>query len=769
MAGCLLAESPSNAITITDLSGARQPARVLSISRVFAEGEIPQFAQARVGNTALLTQCDAKTRWPDGSLQHAIVSFVADIPANGSVRVAFVNQPDGNNTGFLTKEQILDPSAPWASTLGARITAAQGAAQTADLREMLAGWDGLDTGPDGNGVRYWLKGPVVTQLIVEDKNPNSLRYDFGWDCSTNSFPCAGDWAVSAGNSPKPLHPIYVVTIHPGAAPVKIEMILENVWVTKLKDQSYALDLRIGNPLGPDPVFFKAAFNHYAKTRWRKVFWSGPPPAKVKIDYNLPYLIHTRALPSFDLTKVVSDPAVAAEAAAFRFTDQGEINGHAQWQKDFGTTGGRAEIGLFPRWSVRYLYTFDPRMREVMEGNAACSGYIPIHLRESDASKTFDDGGTAAASGRAVSLYARPGNLPSPLAPLSRDHGWTVDQAHQGDFAFLPYLIEGDWYYLEELWFWSAFNLRAAPAGACYYCRHNDWGYFAQPLQARGQAWAMRTLIHTAFLSPDGLPEKTYFTKRLNYNIAIQEGRLGITDGSFYDPDPASPWSWGRNTVATEATAAVPRGGPENPLGLLSYDSSCAVPVHQDLDFANRVQYCDAPWMYHFLEIVWMRGLEMGFRFDGLARAAMKLLIHEVTDPQYNPWLVGAFHFPVIRKADGKWFTSWKEIYDAWTPEFRNHTSWSQVAPDSDDSNVDSGYPHIAKAAASFAPGYSDGPLTGQAAWDWLDHHVGYQSLQNDDPKWALVPRRNQQTASGSGSSIPIIIPPRVRVSGSHQR
>src|SRR2546422_356980 len=120
------------------------------------------------------------------------------------------------------------------------------------------------------------------------------------------------------------------------------------------------------------------------------------------------------------------------------------------------------------------------MLEVLEGNAAASGHVPIHLRESDASKKFDDIGSVSAGGRVVSLDARPRDLPAPLVPLSQTHGWVADQAHQPDLVFIPYITQGDWYYLEELWFWSAYNLRAGAPGTCYYCRHDDWGYFALP-------------------------------------------------------------------------------------------------------------------------------------------------------------------------------------------------------------------------------------------------------------------------------------------------
>jgi len=66
--------SSADEVRIFDTSGSKQDGRPVSIPRAFAQGEIPNFAEASIAGTPLLTQCDAKNRWPDGSLKFAIVS-----------------------------------------------------------------------------------------------------------------------------------------------------------------------------------------------------------------------------------------------------------------------------------------------------------------------------------------------------------------------------------------------------------------------------------------------------------------------------------------------------------------------------------------------------------------------------------------------------------------------------------------------------------------------------------------------------------------------
>src|ERR1700731_554595 len=103
----LLAQPPSNSITINDTSGAAQTNRPFTISRVFAAGEISHFPQARLQGALLPTQADVKTRWPDGSVQHAMVSFLGSVPKGGKLTVDFVDQPTGNNAVPLTAAQML--------------------------------------------------------------------------------------------------------------------------------------------------------------------------------------------------------------------------------------------------------------------------------------------------------------------------------------------------------------------------------------------------------------------------------------------------------------------------------------------------------------------------------------------------------------------------------------------------------------------------------------------------------------------------------------
>ncbi|MGC8807883.1 MAG: hypothetical protein ACP5QB_10145, partial [Thiomonas sp.] len=86
-----------NAIRIYDASGSAQSSRPFTVLMIFVKGEFPTgtYPKPRVGGTVPSAwQVDVKSRWPDGSILSAFVSFPVSLSANGNVRVDFV--PDSN-------------------------------------------------------------------------------------------------------------------------------------------------------------------------------------------------------------------------------------------------------------------------------------------------------------------------------------------------------------------------------------------------------------------------------------------------------------------------------------------------------------------------------------------------------------------------------------------------------------------------------------------------------------------------------------------------
>ena len=746
----------ANSVVITESSGSQQRGRPVTIFRVFVEGEIVNYPHPSVSGTPLpVWQSNVQTRWSDGSAQQALISFPLDLGKGRTLSVDFVNDV---NACYVGNQSACDAAAPSQSQIlefdsgnwGASIeTSNQGAsAQAASARTMVQNGDW----------RFWIKGPVANIIIAEDRSP-ALKYDFGWHCTSACAPAGVStkffdyshsiWTLDPTN--RSLHPIFVLTQYQGWPGVKVEYILENDWINSIQDQSYNLTLKSGQNL-TTVQFSRNGFVQIARSRWRKTFWDGQAPGSVNVDYNLAYLIASRAIANYDTSRVVPAMAISKEIQRWNAGDQADIASlgptySGTVYKGFPDTGGRPDIGLIPEWGVLYLFSMNPTLYQEVIGDAEAMGYAPNHYRETATNRFFDDRHATSAFGRTVSADARPGFLsrdaldksisyaadrPDIVGGTSNNYWNSTDVAHQPDPMYLAYLLTGDWYLLEEIYFWAAYDLTAATPGTCVWCRHDSWAFLNDSLgNTRGTAWQMRNVAHAAWVAPDGTPEKTYFLQKLNYNIAAREGIMNITNGSFAG-DPR--WTWGRNIVALQRPdplwwVAHNLGAPNNP-------------NNQTVDPAKAC-FVEAPWQQNYVNIAWGHIEELGFStITPLRQAAAKNLLHMILDPSYTPkdllavyWLGTRGYATDCNNAPP--LTSWSDVINTITPRelVSAKTRWFRGASD-----ATGGYPTIALGASSFLVGLNDGTTSGTDAWLWMQSNITNQAALNDNPMWAFVPR-----------------------------
>jgi hypothetical protein len=517
-------------ITIHEALGREQANRPITVSRPFRQGEIPNFVLASIGPTALLTQTDVKNRWPDGSVKFALVSFVIPrLPAHRSVVVSFSKQTNGNNTGELSAKDMLDPSYDF--DLKIEMCGKNGNSQMVSVRAML----------ESGAFRYWLRGPVVTAVILEDRSPQRA-YDRDF-----------------GDGSKALHPILEAWFYPANREINLGATVENDWVSSTeaksaRDLEYEFSIKTG--WREQAIRFKQPmFTHIGLSRWHKRFWLGADPETVRVDHNIRYLVSTSAIPNYDTKLAVSKSLIASEAQAWQRVDKslaGTPETIGSYEKALSSGGSHPWVGLADTWDILYLLSMDERLLHMSLGNADLAGRFPWHMREADTragSGTFFDAplkGTIDPFGRVVSINARRTVATSDLTDNPADcGGYAADKINTGavsdggmdyynrgrhhipDVAYVPYLVTGQHYYLEELQFEAAYIL--AYRQGCYgesWERHGEDGYFNDS-ETRGNAWAYRTTAYAAFISPDGSPEKAYFEDKLLNNIAKDEGRHNL--------------------------------------------------------------------------------------------------------------------------------------------------------------------------------------------------------------------------------------------------
>ena len=287
--------------------------------------------------------------------------------------------------------------------------------------------------------------------------------------------------------------------------------------------------------------------HFAHSSWRKVFWWGRPPPRVFIKYDPSYLVRTGLLPPYDTT--------------LKPSDKGLLRSLKRWQKSpkdilengiitayFPTTGGREDIGPYPTWTVRWLLLQSLKSWRLVEGTGELAGSFPVHIRDRKTLRlvSIDEHPGLSLNHRGTFEKMVPRKAPERPYLKEATSPYEVDAAHQPSLAFVPYLVTGEYYFLEEMYFWA--NWCMLKQNAAY--RRKGKGLVC-PSQVRGEAWALRQLLYAAKIAPDADPEKEYFEEKVRNNLA------------FYNEFVSGPEGTPLRTYTLGASDAYVRGrGPE---------------------------------------------------------------------------------------------------------------------------------------------------------------------------------------------------------------
>lgn len=729
-----------NGIVIADTSGSLQTSSPETVTRFFKPGDIPHYAQAIVNGTPLLTQCDVKNRWPDGSVKFALLSFVVPQIGSNGILVTFQDQSTGNNTGYLTQSEMLAPE----YNFDADIRLAGVRRPHISAREILAA---------GHFI-YWLKGPIVTAVIIEDRANRSF------DVNTDGLP---------GN---PLHPIFEAWFHPRNHAVEVGLSLENSWTSSeaaesARHQTFALTLSTGaNPQATNLT--QTSFTQFAFTRWRRDYWIGgtPSAAKVRFNFNPAYLESTGAYPNWDYA--LNDNDVTNEVAAYNYLKTTYPQRFTLAGYDDPTTGGIASYpqainqpgewrhddwkGLFTSWDALYLFSGAPELGEEMLTSADLAGRFPIWFREADhnagSGRYFDAPitGNVDPYGRVVSVNARqqftaslsnwkPGcageasddaNTLTPLNYPAAYGGWqALNTSHIPAFAYMAYTLTGKYEYLEETQMQAAGDIASLTGCIDLRAPYYRQGYlgFANAAGTRNTAWQFRDMAYAAYVTPDGDPEGEYFRDKLLNNLALQEGGHGILLDITDTQDRTVAYEYGRTTWR-QSEASNP-----SPYGLWYRNTAYA----QTTNCVNNVKPGYLLTAYANFQEHFMIATLGTIRQLGLADTKSLLTIfgrryfHILLDPAvHDPYLVQEYVYPQ-QTANGQWVSDWTTFKGAYcVPK----TSWQPGSPEL--------YAAEALGALSYMSDVTVDGYSGLEAWKWLKANLPIKP----DARWSQAPREN---------------------------
>lgn len=437
-------------------------------------------------------------RWPDGSNTQLQVDVKAS-HADGSVRHAIIS------TIAVGGKLEIVKGAPKTEL---------GGIKTMYTHAVTIVLDGITYTASVIGKDRWLDGPIVTE-----------------------YNGAVPFADKDGKQHPHLHLRTAIRCYAGET-TRFDFCIENDWAYEPDPQNFTYDVEI--EIGGVKVYEKSNLTNLHHSRWRRVFWSGAEP-QIHIQHDTTYLIGSRALPNYDQTLTVPEKTLAEWDAKWKKAgDEPMTVGLAM--KAMGTTGGRADIGLNPAWTVTALLTNDKRVMEATIGTATLAGSWAMHYRDKDTDQPI-----SLIDYPYMTILGNRGDTRNPnrIDPVTNKKGvqeafpiiankdnptpHSHDVPHQPNFSYVPYLLTGDFYHLEELQFWAMYNVFSSNPGY----RQNIKGLL-KPGQVRGQAWALRTLAEAAYITPDDDRLKEHFIRVMgtNFDWYIENYSKG---GEFHNP------------------------------------------------------------------------------------------------------------------------------------------------------------------------------------------------------------------------------------------
>lgn len=553
---------------------------MVTFGQVFVQGDVSTGNTISMldGSTLLDTQVDVKARYSDDSIKHAIITVPVSVSATSTKELSFNVLSESPQTPIsLVRQDLVDAS--FEASISATISGTTWFASAIDILE-----DSSTT---------WLNGPNCKEWIISGplKNPSLTEHDH-------------------------LQAYFHIRAY-SATRIRVDVILENNWTYETSPGDIDYDLSVH--IGATEVLAEAALTHYHHARWKRTFWFGDEQ-ELDVQFDTEYLKQTRAIPNYNPNITISETALAAEETSWSGSAYDLMN-NGVMEDYMPATGGRPDIGPLPRWSARYLISMDSRAKQTTFQNADQAGSWGTHYRNKDTGEpvTIEDYPYITILGNHSDTYNPiTGEYESLPTVGTSGTPYTADSSHQPSLAFVPYMLSGDYYYLEELQFWCNYNLIQANPNY----RNQSDGLLKWD-QVRGQGWSLRTLAQAAWITPDDHTFKSHYENVLTKN---QE---------WYEDQFVN----GNNAAATDLgwiPSPIVEGG----------------------------KYVASPWMDDFFTYAVGYTVALGYS-DWQAFFEWKSIypVGRMTSPYC--WIFAApYRMPVDADASGTWYTTFEELYDA---------------------------------------------------------------------------------------------------------
>jgi hypothetical protein len=320
-------------------------------------------------------------------------------------------------------------------------------------------------------------------------------------------------------------PGFTVTFRPDADGSREEVVLElgAIWPSEPAANLGAYEAEIELPGHAAVLVSVPHHNWFGRWRWQ----SAPRP----VVNNVADLIAAGLLPHYDASVGGGHTPPSQQR---HYAGPMDLAGIEPYMP---STGGRDDIGMVTECQGDYLCTCSPEALSSLLAQLEGSGTLPWHYRDENTGAPLDTYQYPRASS-----YDPYNDAPDPYIPsqVGDGGGITLDTSHEPDLGYVPFLLTGDPYALEEMQFTVNYNMTCkTPSNRSNY---NMSGAL------RAHAWALRCMARCAKVTPETTPQwllpRVYFEMMLAGNRDFVAGYANSSETLFKNLNCLADPRWG---------------------------------------------------------------------------------------------------------------------------------------------------------------------------------------------------------------------------------
>jgi len=486
--------------------------RTVTFGQVFVDGDLPAGTHlvAMVNGQPVAVQVDARTHYPDGSVQQATLSVAApSIPANSAIDVMLER-----GSGAAASQAPVDPHNFVAHGYDTDVTLTLHNANGSSSVQTIDAAQALTKALVNGTATTVLSGPLAGEVQVDVPVNGSLHVVLN----------------IRGNAD-------------GTFSTDVQACNDHIFSADAKPYTYDVSIASHG----QTLFSQTGITQAPMQEWHHDVWSNATGVAVApadfVAFDVAYLERTGAVMGYDTSTGVTATSVGTDTAAIAAGNH-SLLGNAEVVQYEPMTGGRSDIGISNAWSAGWLVSQNQAAEQVMLANANAAGSEPIHAANADGSMiTIANHPDLWLDSRNFSAVPPTNNF----GTIETETGWALDVAHISELTFMAAITQGSEYYVQQVQAQADYDLLSYNPGY-----RGGSGGIAMG-QIRGIAWTIRDLADAAYVSADGDPLKAYYTQALEANIknliteyvgtakGAAEGQL---QGYVFDsdhPDLTAPW------------------------------------------------------------------------------------------------------------------------------------------------------------------------------------------------------------------------------------